>query len=53
MSDEKTYANLAVSRPVYDCFREICNKQGWKYNRQVEKLMEEFIKRHEGSETDA
>ena len=53
MSDEKTYANLAVSRPVYDRFREICDEQGKKYSKQVEKLMEEFNKRHGGSETDA
>jgi hypothetical protein len=47
MSDEKTYANLAISRLVYDQFREICDERGKKYSWQVEKLMKEFIETNE------
>jgi len=38
---------------VYDQFRAICDDQGWKYNKQVEKLMKEFNERHGGQTTDA
>lgn len=52
MTEQKVYANLAVSKPVYDRFRKICDEQGWKYNRQVEKLMEAFNERHGGQVAD-
>lgn len=53
MTEQKIYANLTVSKPVYDQFRAICDDQGWKYNKQVEKLMKEFNERHGGQTTDA
>ena len=53
MTEQKVYANLTVSKPVYDQFRAICDYRGWKYNKQVEKLMKEFNERHGGQTTDA
>jgi len=46
MTNKTVYANLAISEPVYTRFREICDEQGWKYCKQVEKLMGAFNKRN-------
>lgn len=46
MSGVKLSANLQISREVYETFKQICDEKGMKYNRQVEIMMERFIKEH-------
>lgn len=46
MTSDKTYANLLVSRDVYDSFRAICDRTGQKYGPVVETLMTEFVRTH-------
>lgn len=41
MSDV-VYANLTISAPIYSEFKQICDKNGMKYGKQVEIMMEEF-----------
>jgi|AMWB02.1.fsa_nt_gi hypothetical protein len=42
----KTYANLLLSRDVYDAFRSTCDRLGMKYNAQVEIMMKKFNEEH-------
>ena len=47
MDPNKTYANLYIRRSVYNSFKDTCDELGMKYNRQVEIMMQKFIKGHE------
>ena len=47
MDPNKTYANLYMSKPVYNHFKDTCDRLGMKYNRQVEIMMQKFIKEHD------
>jgi len=42
----KTQVNLTITSETYEQFRQICRKEGLYINRQVEIMMEDFIKRH-------
>jgi len=44
MSDV-VYANLTISAPIYSKFKQICDKNGMKYGKQVEIMMENFNRR--------
>jgi len=37
------YANLSISEQVYSEFKEICDRFGLKYGKQVELMMRHFI----------
>jgi len=41
---KKIYANLGIDPKIYVDFKQICNKKGLKYGKQIEIMMEKFIK---------
>ena len=36
---------LKVNSKLYDTYRELCKKEGWIVSRQLEKCMEEELKK--------
>jgi antitoxin component of RelBE/YafQ-DinJ toxin-antitoxin module len=42
MPENIVYANLGIDEKVYSRFKEICDKKGLKYGKQVEIMMEKF-----------
>jgi len=47
LNESKTYANLYISRSAYNSFKDVCDRLGMKYNRQVEIMMLKFIEEHD------
>jgi hypothetical protein len=44
MHENITYANLGIDEKIYSKFKEICDRKGLKYGKQVEIMMADFIK---------
>jgi len=43
MDPDKTYANLYISREVYNQFRGVCDRQEKKYGPAVEEIMKKYV----------